>query len=253
MALPESPYSFEMFWLSPDRNKIIVVEEIQVGASYRTGHYARLVLMNTDGTNRTIIKGEYLGDWNALSWRADSARVFYYYHTFIVVGGVYQGESTKYASIDIPGGTETDLSSSDVGGKETNFCLFTKSGNLLSMMYHELYNGQTGSLIAVRADVPSMMGAMVGWDSAGEIYFADLDKTNFRRFIEDKAGDLNNDGPVDISDVILDLRCALGLPIAPYQCLPCGDINGGGIVDISDVILTLRMALGLDPLKPCTE
>ena len=56
-----------------------------------------------------------------------------------------------------------------------------------------------------------------------------------------------------ISDVILVLRCALGLPIDPYQCMPCGDINKDGNVDISDVILTLRMALRLDPLKPCIE
>ena len=60
-------------------------------------------------------------------------------------------------------------------------------------------------------------------------------------------GDLNNDGVVDISDVILELRIALG--IDPQ--VPCSDINGDGIVDISDVILTLRMALGLDPLRLC--
>ena len=66
-------------------------------------------------------------------------------------------------------------------------------------------------------------------------------------------GDINNDGTVDISDVILDLRCALALPIDPYRCLPCGDINGGGVVDISDVILTLRLALGLDPPQMCTQ
>ena len=60
-------------------------------------------------------------------------------------------------------------------------------------------------------------------------------------------GDINNDGIVDISDVILILRMAL--QIDPIQ--PCSDINNDGIVDISDVILTLRMALGLDPLKQC--
>ena len=32
---------------------------------------------------------------------------------------------------------------------------------------------------------------------------------------------------------------------------PCSDINGDGDVDISDVILTLRMALGLDEKRPC--
>lgn len=30
------------------------------------------------------------------------------------------------------------------------------------------------------------------------------------------------------------------------------DINNDTFVDISDVILTLRMALGLDPLEQCT-
>jgi hypothetical protein len=61
-------------------------------------------------------------------------------------------------------------------------------------------------------------------------------------------GDLNNDTFVDISDVILDLRIALGLDPA----VSCSNINGDATVDISDVILTLRMALGLDPKQPCT-
>jgi hypothetical protein len=61
-------------------------------------------------------------------------------------------------------------------------------------------------------------------------------------------GDLNNDTSVDISDVILDLRIALGLDPA----VSCSNINGDTTVDISDVILTLRMALGLDPKQPCT-
>ena len=65
-------------------------------------------------------------------------------------------------------------------------------------------------------------------------------------------GDINNDGVVDISDVILDLRCALALPIEPYLCMPCGDINADGKVDISDVILTLRKALQLDSPEQCT-
>jgi hypothetical protein len=54
-------------------------------------------------------------------------------------------------------------------------------------------------------------------------------------------GDMNEDGVVDISDVIRVLRMAL----------TCANINGDGIVDIADVILTLRMALGLDLLKEC--
>jgi hypothetical protein len=66
---------------------------------------------------------------------------------------------------------------------------------------------------------------------------------------EQFLGDVNNDGAVDISDVILVLRIALVMD--PQAS--CSDINGDGNVDISDVILTLRMALGLDPLQPCTD
>ena len=60
-------------------------------------------------------------------------------------------------------------------------------------------------------------------------------------------GDINIDGIIDISDVILELRMTLKLdPIKP-----CSDINNDGVVDISDVILTLRMALKIDPLQQC--
>ena len=60
-------------------------------------------------------------------------------------------------------------------------------------------------------------------------------------------GDINKDGQVDISDVILVLRIALQLDSPKL----CSDINGDTGVDISDVILTLRMALGLDEKRPC--
>ena len=74
-----------------------------------------------------------------------------------------------------------------------------------------------------------------------------LDKVEFLPSNNNRLGDINTDGSVDISDVILDLRIALGLD----EPRPCSDINGDGNVDISDVILTLRMALGLDELKQC--
>ncbi len=67
--------------------------------------------------------------------------------------------------------------------------------------------------------------------------------------VKQVQGDINRDGVVDISDVILVLRIALGLD--PPK--PCSDINNDKEIDISDVILTLRMALGLDPPKPCLE
>jgi len=68
------------------------------------------------------------------------------------------------------------------------------------------------------------------------------------------TGDINGDNSVDISDVILCLRMAIGLPItignttydSPYPgFMERADINGGG-VDITDVIKILRIAIGLD-------
>jgi RHS repeat-associated protein len=62
-------------------------------------------------------------------------------------------------------------------------------------------------------------------------------------------GDIDQDGTVDISDVILVLRCALELD----ECGLCADIDNDGDVDISDVILTLRVALGLDLIQDCND
>jgi hypothetical protein len=64
-------------------------------------------------------------------------------------------------------------------------------------------------------------------------------------------GDINKDGQIDISDVILELRIALCLDYCNEPLPPCSDINGDGSVDISDVILTLRMALELDDWRSC--
>ncbi|MCX7704736.1 MAG: hypothetical protein N2115_00555 [bacterium] len=56
-------------------------------------------------------------------------------------------------------------------------------------------------------------------------------------------GDLNHDTQIDISDVILCLRMAIGLD--PID-IGLGDMNDDQQVDISDVILILRKAIGLD-------
>ncbi len=67
------------------------------------------------------------------------------------------------------------------------------------------------------------------------------DETSFTT--KGKKGDINGDGGVDISDVILCLRMAIELdPVNPSLA----DMNNDGTVDISDVILVLRKAIGLD-------
>jgi hypothetical protein len=55
-------------------------------------------------------------------------------------------------------------------------------------------------------------------------------------------GDINSDGLIDISDVILCLRMAIGLETID---LTTADMNDDGTVDISDVILILRKSIGL--------
>jgi len=186
VANPESPYSFSVFWISPDREKIVVVEGRQEGSNYDTGNYERLVLMNSDGTDRTVIKEEYLGEWNVHSWRPDSSGFLYYHHLYNGFSGEDFEKFPKYLAFDLSGDTITinDLSNSDMG-KEENFCHYTKLGNLLSLTYRELYNGQTGTLIADRpSDVPLITETMFGFDNNGEIYFADLNGSNFRKFVE---------------------------------------------------------------------
>jgi len=74
--------------------------------------------------------------------------------------------------------------------------------------------------------------------------------------IQGIKGNLNGDSEIDISDVILCLRMAIGLPVtisdqtynSPYPdwLIYLADMNNDGVVDISDVILILRKAIGLD-------
>ena len=231
IATPESPYDFTMFWMSPDRNKIIVIENNQQGDDYDTSNYQRLVLMNSDGMGRTLIGQEYLGDWNDLSWQEDSRSFFYHYHIFNVVGGVDGGEITKYELVNLSGGSLniTDLSNSDLS-KVGNLCHFTKSGNLLSLSYQELYNGQTGVLISTRPDVPTLTEAMFGFDRNGNIYFANFDGSNFRQF-EEFAQGLQEEPKISVSPMSVNLssvKAAL-TPIPKISVSPQA-VNFGSVV-----------------------
>jgi hypothetical protein len=156
--------------------------------------------------NRIYTAQEYLGEWNMLTWKPDSKGFLYYYHTFNVVGGVYQSMTPKYAAFDnvsINPPTINDLSNSYMGQKDENLSFYTKSGNLLSLEYRELYNGQTGALIADRSfDVPLFTNTMFGIDGNGDIYFANQDKSNFRRFIEFGGGSTCGNLPIMIGETL---------------------------------------------------
>ena len=79
--------------------------------------------------------------------------------------------------------------------------------------------------------------------------------TEGQYIIQIQKADINRDTNIDISDVILCLRMAIGLDInvddnqyaPPYTdwLITVSDVNNDGVIDISDVILTLRIAIGL--------
>lgn len=64
------------------------------------------------------------------------------------------------------------------------------------------------------------------------------------------TGDINGDGKVDLADVILAQRIALGLIVPTLEQLQAADVaplgEPDGVIDASDVALILRKALGLD-------
>ncbi|MFN4227426.1 MAG: clostripain-related cysteine peptidase, partial [Candidatus Ratteibacteria bacterium] len=76
--------------------------------------------------------------------------------------------------------------------------------------------------------------------NANDDYYWAID--NVEILIKVEKGDINLDGHIDISDVILCLRMAIGL--APVN-LEIADMNNDGLVDITDVILILRIVVGL--------
>lgn len=70
-----------------------------------------------------------------------------------------------------------------------------------------------------------------------------------------REGDINKDGAIDISDVVLCLRIAIGLDISingqiyqyPYtsEIIEVSDIENDGFVSIIDVVMVLRLSLNV--------
>ena len=55
-------------------------------------------------------------------------------------------------------------------------------------------------------------------------------------------GDLNQDGFVNVQDIILSINIILGAPPSSYE-LCSGDINEDGVIDILDVVLLINLIL----------
>ena len=55
-------------------------------------------------------------------------------------------------------------------------------------------------------------------------------------------GDLNQDGLINVQDIILTINIILGAPPNDYE-LCSGDINEDGVIDILDVVLLINLIL----------
>ncbi|MBE9574599.1 MAG: hypothetical protein IMF20_05660 [Proteobacteria bacterium] len=118
-----------------------------------------------------------------LEWKPDSSGFLCYYRIFNGLSGDDFQKFPRYVSFDISNGAVyiTELSDSDIG-KAGDLCYFATSDNVLSLAYLELFNGQTGTLTGDRSlDVPLIAEVMFGRDENGDMYFADLDGSNFGR------------------------------------------------------------------------
>ena len=55
-------------------------------------------------------------------------------------------------------------------------------------------------------------------------------------------GDLNQDGLINVQDIILTINIILGAPPSNYE-LCSGDINEDGVIDILDIVLLINLIL----------
>jgi len=53
------------------------------------------------------------------------------------------------------------------------------------------------------------------------------------------SGDVNGDGTINVSDVVLTVNCVLG-----GTCSDCSDLNADGVVNVQDIILIVNTILG---------
>ncbi|MGQ9525503.1 MAG: dockerin type I repeat-containing protein [Armatimonadota bacterium] len=59
------------------------------------------------------------------------------------------------------------------------------------------------------------------------------------------TGDVNGDGRLSISDIILALRAVVGLVTFGPEVVAVADVNSNGRLDIGDVVSLLRRVVGL--------
>jgi len=83
-----------------------------------------------------------------------------------------------------------------------------------------------------------------GLDQYNEILICE--NSRIYKLISDESpwlmGDLNQDGMINVQDIILIINIILGEP-ANNQELLLGDLNSDGVIDILDVVLLINLIL----------
>jgi hypothetical protein len=62
---------------------------------------------------------------------------------------------------------------------------------------------------------------------------------------EQRIGDVNNDGVINVLDVTLTMQHVINYKLLPEQHKQYGDVNGDGRIDVLDVALIMQKVLGL--------
>jgi hypothetical protein len=112
-------------------------------------------------------------------------------------------------------------------------------------------------------DVPATAASVhphsLALDATGNLYFTNLrvDHPQIMKVtpgglllrvagpgVSQKPGDVNGDGKLNVQDVTLALRAALGLVSLPPQWLKAADLDGNGSLTIKDVVLVMRRVVG---------
>ncbi len=80
-------------------------------------------------------------------------------------------------------------------------------------------------------------------------YIPKEDITLYAKFTEGKTGDINNDGEIDITDLVILGRYLVGLEEIDDNLLGLADINHDGEIDITDLVILGRYLVGLEEIN----
>jgi hypothetical protein len=89
-------------------------------------------------------------------------------------------------------------------------------------------------------------------DIEGNLYIADTGHNRIRKVIlslppPPKMGDVNGDGQLNVSDILLVIRAGAKLDTLTTDQAKRADVNGDGVVNVLDALRILRVLVKLDP------